>query len=358
MPATTGMKGSGYYDQHSAAQRASIHSLEEWLDDAIMDLPLPDDEQPITVLDMGSSEGRNAIQMMARIVAGLRRRTRQPIQTIYSDLASNNFNQLFGSLEEARRSGLFAPSVHASAMAGSFYGPLLRPGTVHLATCFNSIQWLDNLPAVTVPNFVAYRRPHPLRPWLNVSPQVTAAFKGQAEHDLGRFFQCRAVELVSGGKLLVAGPGDTDQIRVGDGFSDVFNDACLDLVAAGQLKREEYERFTFPVYFRTVEELLEPLNREDSPMRGEFTVDRAEAFEIPTPFLVEFQSNSDVEAYSRAYTGFMRAISEPVFQAAFGPPNGQSTVDALYERIRTRVISDPQRYTFRYIMVAALLTRR
>ena len=35
MPATTGMKGAGYYDQHSAAQMSSIQALQDWVDDAV-----------------------------------------------------------------------------------------------------------------------------------------------------------------------------------------------------------------------------------------------------------------------------------------------------------------------------------
>src|SRR5262245_46650448 len=138
MPATTGMKGAGYYDQHSTTQLTSIQAVQDWVDDAVANLPLPARDQPVTVLDMGSSEGRNAVRLMATIVTGLRRRTDQPLQTIYSDLASNNFNRLFGNLEKARRAGLFAAGVYAGAVGASFYGPLLPPRTVHLATCFNS----------------------------------------------------------------------------------------------------------------------------------------------------------------------------------------------------------------------------
>src|SRR6516164_1275357 len=233
MPAITGMKGAGYYDQHSTAQLSSIQALQDWVDDAVANLPLPDPPQAVTVLDLGSSEGRNAVQVMRSIVRGLRRRTEQPVRTIYSDLASNDFNQLFANLEKSRRAGLFSTGVYASAVGGSFYGPLMPPGTVHLATCFNSVQWLDRLPAVPVPDFVGYRRPHPPRPGLAVSPETTAAFQLQAEQDLVRFLECRARELVPGGKLLIASPGDTNPARIGDGFSDVVNDACLDLVSAG-----------------------------------------------------------------------------------------------------------------------------
>jgi cyclopropane-fatty-acyl-phospholipid synthase len=363
------MKGAGYYDQHSAAQLSSIQALQDWVDEAVatlpLPLPLPDAAQPVTVLDLGSSEGGNAIRVMARIVEGLRRRTGQPLQTIYSDLSSNNFNQLFANLDEGQRAGVFPAGVYSSAVGGSFYGPLLPPGTVHLAISFNSIHWLDQLPAVPVPDFVACRRPHPSRPELGVlSPEATAAFRRQSEQDLVRFLECRARELVPGGKLLLAAPGDTNQSRIADGMLDVLNDACLDLVAAGWLEREEYERLTMPCYTRTVEELLAPLvelQREDSPVRCAFTVDRAAALEVPTPFFVEFRRGGDAAAYARAYTGFLRAISEPVVKAALRQPEpdgGAGTVERLYERVRARLQAEPERYLFRYILVAALLTRR
>jgi SAM dependent carboxyl methyltransferase len=359
MPATTGMKGGGYYDQHSTAQLSSIQAVQDWIDDAVANLPLPASPRPITVLDLGSSEGRNAVRLMAAIVAGLRRRTGQPLQTIYSDLAGNDFNRLFANLEEARRAGLLAAGVHPGAVGGSFYGPLLPPGTVHLATCFNALHWLDRLPAEPLPDDVVYRRPHPPRPGRAVSPEATAAFTGQAEQDLVRFLECRARELVPGAKLLLAGPGDTDQARSGDGLYDALNDACLDLVAAGRLEREGHERLTMPCYFRTVAELLAPLEREDSPVRGAYAVDRAEALEVPTPFLVEFRRGGDAAAYAGAYTGFLRAVSEPVVRAALDRPEGEDgTVECLYERIRARLLAEPEHYSWRITLVAALLTRR
>jgi hypothetical protein len=359
MPATTGMKGEGYYDQHSGAQHASIQALHDWVDEAVAYLPLPGPAQPVTVLDLGSSEGLNAIRLMETIVAGLRRRTWQPIQTIFSDLASNNFNRLFVNLEESRRAGVLAAEVHHAAVGGSFYGPLVPPSTVHFATCFNAIQWLDRLPEVPLLESVGYRRPHPYRTGLDVSPEATAAFTHQAEKDLLRFLECRAQELVPGGKLLLATPGDAGQARVGDGLIDVLNDACLDLVAAGRLVRQQYQRLTMPVYCRTVEELLAPVERLDSPVHGAFVVDRAAALEVPTPFFLEFQLRGDAAAYAASFTAFLRAFSEPVIRAALNQLEGADMiVEGLYERVRARLLAEPQRYLFRYILVAALLTRR
>ena len=300
---------------------------------------------------------------MATIVAGLRRRTDQALQTIYSDLASNNFNRLFANVAEARRAGLFVAGVYPGAVGASFYGPLLPPGTTHLATCFNAIHWLDRLPAAPLPDYVGYRRPLSARTLLASSPEVTAAFTRQAERDLVRFLECRARELVPGAKLLLASPGDTDQVRVCDGLFDVLNDACLDLVAAGQVEQEEYERLTMPCYYRTVAELLAPLERENSHLRDAFTIDRALALEIPIPFIVESGASRAGRrgacVRAAAYTGFLRAVSEPVLRAALKKADRElETVESLYERVQDRLLAEPERYLWRYKVATVLLTRR
>jgi hypothetical protein len=63
--------------------------------------------------------------------------------------------------------------------------------------------------------------------------------------------------------------------------------------------------------------------------------------------------------FAAAYTGFLRAVTEPVVRVALDQPAGEAgTVDDLYERVRARLLAEPQRYSWRYALVAALLTRR
>jgi hypothetical protein len=360
MPATTGMKAAGYYDQHSTAQLASIQLVSGWIENAVASMPMPPASRPFTVLDLGSSEGRNALIAMNVIVEAVRRRQAdQLLQTIYSDLSSSNFNQLFLNLHEARAAGRLAPGIFPCAVAGSFYEPLMPPRSVHFAMAFNAVLWLDASPAATVPDFVVYRRPHPPRPGLDVPPATADAFARQADRDLVQFLQCRASELLPGGKLLIVSPGDSNDQRIADGLYDVLNDACLDLVAAGRAERQRYERFTMPVYFRTVAETLAPLEREGSPVKGSFTVDRAETLEVPTPFLVEFDRSGDAAKLADEYTGFLRAFSEPVARAALGGDNGDGTVlNELYGHVHARLKAEPERYRFRYVLTATLFTRR
>jgi hypothetical protein len=360
MPVTTGMKGEGFYDQHSTAQRESMRLLSDWIENAIAAMPLPQGSQPFTVLDLGSSEGANAIGAMRSIVERVRRRRAdQSIQTIYSDLPSNNFNRLFLNLAAARKAEQIPAGVYPSAAGGSFYEPLVPPRSVHFAMAFNAALWLDALPAAPVPDFVVYRRPHPPRPGLHVPPETTAAFARQADADLVRFLQCRADELAPGGKLLIAGPGDSDAWRVGDGLYDVLNDACLDLLAAGRLPRERYERFTMPLYFRTVAETLEPLDRPGSPVKDAFRVDRAETLQVPTPFFVAFDRDGDASKLADHYCGFLRAFTEPIARAALVGEDGDAAViEELYQRVHERMQSEPECYRFHYQLTATLFTRR
>ncbi|HWG47036.1 MAG TPA: hypothetical protein VN688_30005 [Gemmataceae bacterium] len=360
MPATTGMKGAGYYDQHSTAQQASMRLVFDWIEDAIAGMTMPSDAQPFTVLDLGSSEGRNALIVMNGIVAAIHRRQNERIiQTVYSDLPSNNFNRLFANLQEARTKEGRAASVYPSVAAGSFYEPLVPPGTVHFATAFNSLLWLDELPSVPVSDFVVYRRPHPPRPDLRVAPEIIAAFTQRAERDLVRFLKARAGEMAAGGKLLIVSPGDAADHRVSDGLYDVLNDACLDLIAAGRMERSGYERLTIPVYFRTVPETLAPLECEGSPLKGVFAIDRAETLEVPTPFVLEFDRTGDATALADAFTGFLRAFSEPVVRSALVGTNGDDAIiEELYGCIHARLKAEPERYRFRYLLTATLFTRR
>jgi gibberellin A4 carboxyl methyltransferase len=359
MPSIPGMKAAGYYDQHSGAQFASIEALHDWVERAVAAVPLPSLEWPITVADLGSSEGANAIRLMSQIAQGLRQRSDQPLVAIYCDLFSNNFNQLFSNLDRARQSGLFPAGVYHSAVGGSFYGSVLPPASVHFATSFNSVVWLDQLPPVPVTDFVACRRTHPQYPGRASSSEVAAAFARQAEHDLVRFLEGRAKELVHGGKLLISTPGESDEARVVDGLFDVLNDACLDLVASGRLERAAYERLTMPLYYRNVADLRAPVERSDSPLSELFSVDRAEALEVPIPFWLAFQRTGDARTYAAAYTGLLRAITEPVVRRAFEPSAaGADTIEALYDRVAARLQADPERYRWRYITVSALFTRR
>jgi hypothetical protein len=162
-----------------------------------------------------------------------------------------------------------------------------------------------------------------------------------------------------GGKLLIVTPGDAPEQRICDGVFDLLNDACMDLVASGRVARARYERLTIPVYFRTLDELRAPFEDAASPVYELFRTERAETLEVPTPFVRAYRQGGPVTTFAQEFTGFLRAFSEPVAKAALmADESERGIIDELYELVRARLLSEPERYLFRYFLPSILLTRR
>jgi hypothetical protein len=347
------MKAGGYYDQHSSYQRVTVEALLPWIDQAVAGMALPAEDQPFTAADYGCSEGGNSILAVGQVVSAFRRRRpEQPVCGIHSDLPSNNFNRLFANLHDPQTSnylqdrGTRRPQVFALAAGASFYGPVLSPRSVHFVLSFTAVVWIDRVPDIAVPEFVGY---------MEASPAAQEAFARQASRDLAVFYRHRAEELAPGGKLLLVIPGSDGARRCSDGLYNLLNDAGLDLVAMGRIDQGRWQHFAFPTYFRTLEEMLAPLQHAAGPGPGAFSVDRAELLDLPIPFRERFRQTGDARAYAAEYVGFLRAFSEPVLAA--GLEANAATMELLYSHAVERLVAEPERYALRNIECAVLLTR-
>jgi len=107
MPVITGMLGHGFYNKHSAPQMAAVDYVLPWVDGTASAMPLNEQPPTIGLADFGCSEGRNLILVMKRLVAAYRACTTRPIQTVHSDLSTNDFSELFTGLN-ARENNRFS----------------------------------------------------------------------------------------------------------------------------------------------------------------------------------------------------------------------------------------------------------
>jgi hypothetical protein len=247
--------------------------------------------------------------------------------------------------------------IFPAAVGGSFYTTLLPPGTVHLGVTFNAVVWLDRLPAMPFPEFIVYMGPRSHRPDVQIRAAAVEAFSRQAEHDLVQFLECRAAEIVPGGRLLVAQPARDDERAIGQGLYDLLHDACLELVRDKRLDAEAYQRVTMPIYFRSLDEMLAPVDAARGRLRDRFTVDRAEIERFPTPFGAAYVRTGDLDAYVDAYVGFAQAFTEPILRAGLATAHGPQIVPAIYDRMKRLLRAAPQQYEIVYIQAAMLLAR-
>ncbi|GKS59635.1 hypothetical protein YTPLAS18_31620 [Nitrospira sp.] len=360
MATTEGMKGGGFYDAHSSVQRAAMEEFLPWIEEAIADLPLSRDPQaPIGLLDIGSSEGGNAILGMNRLITRCREQSDRPIWACFDDLPTNDFNRLFLNLFSGQAPALSGPHIFPCAIGASAFGPVVPPQTIHVATTYNAIAFLETKPDTRLPQFIMPMTPGPLAPraGVSVSEAERAPFARQAAKDLSKFYQARVDELVSGGKLLIQVFGRDERYSTSFGLYDVLSDAILDLTEEGVLPRSYYKGLVFPIYFRNLEELLAPVKTIDR-LRQSFRVEKADSRETSVPFNEQLAATGNVAAWVSSYTGFLRAFTESIAGSAL--PEGRSRseiLDHIYGRVEQRLTNDPARYEHHYISVAALLTR-
>ncbi len=360
MPTTTGMKGGGYYDVHSKAQRAAMDAFLPWIEESIAELRIPSDCQTsFGILDIGSSEGGNAIYAMNRLINKLRCVTDLPISVFFSDLPTNDFNHLFSNLFHEGTAALSGADIFPCAIGATAFGRLVPSRALHIVTTFNTIGFLAKKPDARLPHYILPMSPGPFasREGVSVTESERAPFRLQAAKDLHRFYTDRAEELVSGGKLLVQVFGRDERFSTSNGIYDVLSDAVLDCVEGGILPRKVYEELIFPVYFRTKEELVTPIETDEELARA-FRVEKTGSREVPVPFNVMLADTGDKASWAKDYTGFLLAFTYAILASAL--PNNLSQADMLdkiYQQVEQRLAADPARYEFHYISVAALLTR-
>jgi len=199
------MKGGGYYDSHSKEQRAALGAFLPWIEDSISELPIPSGVQTsFGILDIGSSEGSNAIYAMNRLINKLRCVSDLPIWVLFNDLPTNDFNHLFANLFPGGNAALSGTNIFPCAIGGTAFGRLVPPQTLHIATTFNAIGFLEKKPDTRLPHYILPMGPGPLAPRedVTVTENERAPFRLQAANDLYRFYSVRAEELVSGGKVV------------------------------------------------------------------------------------------------------------------------------------------------------------
>ena len=322
MSVIDGMVGHGKYNRHSAPRMAAIAYVEPWLDEAVADMELVDEPAVLGLADFGCSEGRNSISVMQRVVQALRQRTMRPIQTIHSDLPTNDYSELFKGLRPDGHSVFGSDNVYSAAVAGSMFKRLLPPRSLQLATTFNAIAFYSKRPLDRLPGYILANGPSRCGGVGEVSDANHDTCARQSRADLENFLSARAAELVPGGKLLIQVFGASDVLRTCDGAFDAMNDALLETVDAGLIDRDLYDSYYHPVYFRTLDDLTAPLTDDASPCRKLFQLDRSETYEASVDFVEAYKRTGDVTRFFAGLhelpSGRDRIGHAPVFRRPCG----------------------------------------
>ncbi|MFF4319256.1 hypothetical protein [Streptomyces sp. NPDC001568] len=318
-----GVMGSGY-GRHSAAQHVGIGTALGMLDRAVAALPLPDDGRALRVADLGCASGGNALEPMARVVAGARGRAPGiAVAVTHTDIRGNDFNALVETLA-APDAYPAAPGVFAYAEARSFFSPLFPPGELHLAWSSIAVHWLSHVPQ-PIPDHVYCS---------GATGAVREALRERSAADWRDFLRHRAVELAPGGRLVVVGGAATDEGASGaEGLFGMVVEELRARIEDGQLSSDRFAAMTVPTWNRTSAEFLDPLRR--GPASDWYRLEEEAFAVLPDPLHDRYGRDGDLDAYAREVTAsFMAAFGPSLFPTTEAPGGADGPSGAADELVR------------------------
>ncbi|CAN1236757.1 Salicylate carboxymethyltransferase [Linum grandiflorum] len=201
--------GETSYATNSFLQQKAISMTRPITEEAITGLVLSSlatfPKGRLAIADLGCASGPNTfftvsefVKSVVRISRNLGRELPEEFQVFLNDLPGNDFNSIFTSLPKFKKELMVADelSIFINAAPGSFYERLFPTRSLHFVHSSYGLHWLSQVPDGLVEQNkgnISYGSSSPRG--------VFDLYSEQFRKDFSEFLRCRALELVSGGKM-------------------------------------------------------------------------------------------------------------------------------------------------------------
>ncbi len=360
------------YDANSELQRCILEAVAPLINYAAVRVPIPA-QRTFSIVDYGCSEGRNSVGSVKKIIHSVHERDPGKwISVLHNDLPMNDFNSLFENLYAAPESSYLSTGneeqiragskIFAFASGASFYGRVAPDDSVDFALSSCATHWLSAMPDYSICNHIFHG---------NATADEARRLGRVGANDWKKFLHARADEMTSGARMVLTMAGRLHQANSADlypsqNLMDLMNQTLLDLVAEGRIVKEIYERFALPIYCRSVEETVAPLQDTHSDLINKFTVEYAETHRIKCDHFERLRM-SDATWYAHEIVESLRAFTQPVIEQGLFcnsfrndehlTAKDRGTVASLYSRMKQRVAADPEQYDLEPVSVFLVLSR-
>lgn len=312
------------YDRNSTQQRRIVDGRARWIRDHVREIGIVEPE--FLVVDYGCGPGSTTIETVRPAIEAYRGiSATAPLAIGHADQPTNDWNTLFTLMSGPAGYRQDDTGLRTEALIGSFYETMAAPGSVSLATCFTAIHWMSRAMQLETPGTVLYSE---------FPDNAYAEMEALAESDWLRFLRSRAAEVRPGGYLVVGGvgsgkdPGHPRGIAVTSrGLFPAVQIAAESLADDGLLDRTALDRFVFPCWFRTTEEMRRPLEQEpDLGDAFEIVEARVEPAAIHPKDIYE-DARPDRDRYRDLYVGFLRGFADSTLRSHLFRPGATDPQD-------------------------------
>jgi len=328
-----GMTGGGFYNRHSGLQDAAIRMVLLMWREALKGGALAD--RGVTIVDYGSSEGRNSMAPIGMAIAIVRERTgaETPIQVIHTDLPGNDFSTLFRLLIDNDDSYQKRDAqIYPSAIGRSYFEQILPANSVDIAWNSWTLQWMSENP-VDDPDFL-YGVCSPRQ-------EVRAVVAQQLEKDWRAFLNLRAIELRPGGRMLCLFGSHGRNSLGWEWIVNALWGVVLDMWREGILSDAEKLRINLPLGPRDIDAIRKPFG--DAGVFSGLRLLRAEVIQSPDPYWPEFQKTKNASQLGENWKNFMKAVFAPAIATQLDPSqDAAARVDEIFDRFAVAIASSPR----------------
>lgn len=354
--ATTAMKGGGYYSQSTRGAKDVIDNAADMLLDAVQALPEPATPQAASIADYGTADGGTSKRTIARTVDAIR--TRWPdrqVQVTYTDLASNDWSQLFKTMQGLDGSDhtYWSPAdgVFVQGIGIGFHHQLLPDNALDLGFSATAMHYVSERPCI-IPGHVHH---------VGATGDALSAFDKQAAADWERILLARAAELRPGGRLVIMSFGKDESgwylgHTGGVNMFDTFHQHWKALADNGTITPQEYDDATFAQVYRTPEEFTAPLRDPNSNVyKAGLRLVSAHTGITPCPYKAAFDASDSMSprAFAQSYIPTLRSWSETVFANALSTERPATEragiVDQFYQAYEDMVAANPDGHAMDYV---------
>ncbi|CAN1236752.1 Salicylate carboxymethyltransferase [Linum grandiflorum] len=347
-----GGHGETSYAANSKLQQKAITMTSQITEQAITRLMSSTNPNRLAIADLGCSSGPNTFFAMSKIVKSFvrisRNLGRQPpeFQVFLNDLPENDFNSIFTSLpvfKKQMKKELTVDghelSMFISAVPGSFYGRLFPVGSLHFVHSSYSLHWLSQVPDGLVPDGLVELNKGNVSYGSNSPRGVFDLYLGQFRKDFAEFLRCRALELVSGGKMVLTFLGRKNDDTSRCCYSlDLISITLNQMASEGLINMERLGSFNVPMYMPSPMEVEAEVKKQSS-----FTINYLEVKQRSyDPYEGEVDLPETLKDSGSNVAKCVRAVLEPLLVRHFDLRT--QIVDEVFLRYGTivseRLLSD------------------